>query len=103
MEHVLTPEQQATIDAGVAAAHLLQDPTFNSVLNELAQSFLNGIAQTEPKEQRKREDLYFTHIALQTIHGVLRARVAAAVKLNDDLDSDAAEENLTNPAIDAGL
>jgi hypothetical protein len=103
MEHVLSSEQQATIDAGVAAAQLLQNPTFNSVLNELANGAVNGITSSEPKESKKREDFYFLHVALQSIHGVLRARVAAAMKLQSDLDEDVAEANLTSPAIDAGL
>jgi hypothetical protein len=96
---VLTEEQQLIIDRGVAAAKLLQDPTFNSVLNELATNCVNGITSSEPKEVKKREDFYFMHVALQAVHGALRARVAAAMKVQADIDADTAEDNLNTPDV----
>lgn len=97
MDYVLTEEQQATIDNGVAAAKLLQDPVFNSVLNDLANACVQGIVSSEPKEVKKREDHYFMHVALQSIHGILRTRIAAAIKLQADLDADVLEANLNTP------
>ncbi len=97
MNQVLTEEQQHVIDQGVAAGKLLRDPTFISVTNELAAACLNGIVNSEPKENRKREDFYFTHVALQSIHGILRARVAAALKVQADVDEDSVEDEM-NPA-----
>lgn len=83
-------DQETVIERGLAAASLLNDPTFRDVLRSLTVECFAVFTETKPDELNKREDTYNLHRGLQAIEAELNARVhakeLAVQKLDADLD-----------------
>lgn len=69
---------QNLLQGGQQAMNLLQSPIFNMAVEYAKHSILMEIAQTEPKEEKKRESLYMTLRGMQTAVSGLAEFVEAA-------------------------
>ena len=68
---------EETIERGLAAASLLSEPTFQSVLKALCYEQFASFTETLPAEASKREDTYNLYRGLMAIEAELNARVLA--------------------------
>lgn len=85
-------DRSKVIAQGVAAKSLLENQTFTSVINELADTFTSQLLMTAPSEKDRREEFYNQHLALQAIVGVLQYRSSQADALITETDEE--EEDL---------
>lgn len=76
MEH-----QEIHLARGAAAQELLANQTFAGVTNELVNSYLQSIVQSNPEEAAARERLYVGVKAVQDIVGTLNQWVAVAAQV----------------------
>ena len=83
-----TEQEQAIIRAGILAEEALKTPAFASSINELSEQLANAIVATDHKDTEKREILYFTHLGLKEVVGILNHRVA----LKEGLEAQAEEQ-----------
>lgn len=93
---------QETIERGLAAASLLSDPTFQSILKALTIDCFASFTETKPDELRKREDAYNLHRGLQAIEAELIARVQSKDQVADRIDAINAEPDEDTPVIIQG-
>lgn len=66
------------IERGVAAQRLLSDQTYMSFFLETKKNILECIANTQPHEAAKRENLYFQFNGLSDVLGTMQSYVDAA-------------------------
>lgn len=71
-----TEQEKAIIKAGSLAEEALKTPAFASAINELSEQLANALIATSPEEKEKRELIYFTHLGLKEIVGILHQRVS---------------------------
>lgn len=76
MEH-----QEIHLARGLAAQELLTNQTFAGVTNELVNTYLQSIVQSEPQDTAARERLYVGVKAVQDIVGTLNQWVAVAAQV----------------------
>ena len=76
-----TEEEQAIIANGDLAEAALKTPAFASAINELSEHIANSIIGTAPSDTKKREELYFIHVGLREVVGILNQRVALKQEL----------------------
>lgn len=70
-------DHEYTIERGLAAASLLSDPTFQSVIKSLGIECFATFTETKPSEASKREDAYNLYQGLQAIEAELSVRIQA--------------------------
>ncbi|MFC0686467.1 hypothetical protein [Novosphingobium clariflavum] len=78
---------EATIERGLAAASLLSDPTFQSVIQSLAVECFATFTESKPSDRDGREDTYNLYRGLQAIEAELNARVQAKDEAIISLDA----------------
>lgn len=83
-----TEQEMAILTAGSLAEEALKTPAFASAINELSEQLANALISTSPDEKDKRELIYFTHLGLKEVVGILHQRVA----LKQGLETQAAEQ-----------
>jgi hypothetical protein len=87
-----------TIERGLAAASLLSDPTFQSVIKSLGIECFATFTETKPSEASKREDAYNLYQGLQAIEAELTSRIqtkeAAVAAIDADLED---QDDLEGP------
>lgn len=71
----LTEEQYAIVEKGIQAEALLLNAAFATAVNDLSTELTNKLLSTLPHEKREREDLFFTHKALQALVDTLKQSV----------------------------
>lgn len=81
------------IDRGLAAANLLSDTTFQSVIKDLCYEQFCAFTETRPEEKAKREDIYNIYQGLQAIESELTSRVHSKDLVVDRIDADNAERD----------
>ena len=77
------PDPQVILDRGQAAALLMADETFLSVIDDLSQYHLAAICAARPGEagREARDHHHLLHYALSEIAGELAGRVQTAEEL----------------------
>lgn len=70
-------DNEAIIERGLAAATLLSDPTFKSVLHTLTVECFASFTESKPSDRDGREDTYNLFRGLQAIEAELLARIQA--------------------------
>lgn len=68
---------EQAIERGLAAARLLSDPTFQSVLKSIGIECFAAFAESNPTDRDGRENTYNLYRGLQAIEAELNARVQA--------------------------
>lgn len=76
-----TEEEQAIIADGDLAESALKTPAFASAINKLSDELANQIIGTAPGDFKRREELYFVHVGLRELVGILNQRVALKQEL----------------------
>jgi hypothetical protein len=79
---------EETIERGLAASSLLENPTFQSVLQSLMFECFASFTETKPADKQSREDTYNLYQGLKAIESELRARVQQKDQAADRLDAD---------------
>jgi hypothetical protein len=87
----MTPTTDEIIERGLAAASLLSDPTFQSVLKSLAIECFASFTESSPSDATGREDTYNLYRGLQAIEAELNARVLTKDQAVQRLDAEHAE------------
>lgn len=82
------PTDELVIERGLAAASLLSDQTFQSVLQSLAVECFATFTETKPNQQQDRENTYNLYQGLQAIEAELNARVHAKNAVVERLDAE---------------
>lgn len=94
---------EETIERGLAAASLLSEPTFQSVLKSLCFECFASFTETQPNEATKREDTYNLYRGLMAIEAELNARVLAKNEAVIKLDADNEDQSdLEGPTFTQG-
>lgn len=91
---------EEAIERGLAAASLLSDPTFQSVLKSLTVECFATFTESKPNDKQGREDTYFLYKGLEAIEAELNNRVLQkdeAIKRIDALNSSPDEDDLDGP------
>lgn len=80
---MLPPDPQLILDRGQAAALLMADETFLSVVDDLSQYHLAAIVAAPPGDRGReaRDHHHLLHFALSEIAGELQGRVQTAEEL----------------------
>lgn len=84
---------EITIERGLAAASLLSDPTFQSVIKCLGVECFASFTESRPDDTRGREDTYNLYRGLQAIEAELTSRVQAKDEAVSRLDADLQEQH----------
>jgi hypothetical protein len=90
--------QDQIIERGLAAASLLSDPTFQSVIQALCYEQFCVFQETKPEDKQGRENSYNLYQGLKAIEAELNARVQAkdeAAKAIDAINAD--QDDLDGP------
>lgn len=75
------------IERGLAASSLLENPTFQSVIQGLIVEQFALFTESKPADKQSREDTYFLLQGLQAIEAELRSRVQQKDKAAAMLDA----------------
>ena len=81
-----TEQEKAIIKAGSLAEEALKTPAFASAINELSEQLANAIMATAPEEDEKRSRIYYAHLGLKELIGLLNHRVALKQGLETQVD-----------------
>lgn len=90
------PDPQVILDRGQAAAILMSDPTFLSVVDDLSHYHLAAIVAAPPGERGReaRDHHHLLHYALSEIAGDLAGRVQTAEELKKLLQASDEDDDL---------
>lgn len=83
----MTPEDEI-IERGLAAASLLSDPYFQSVLKSIAVECFASFTESKPGDREGRENTYNLYQGLQAIEAELNARIHAKDRVVSRLDAE---------------
>lgn len=86
----------------MAAASLLSDPTFQSVVKALCYEQFCIFQETKPEEQQNRENSYYLYQGLKAIEAELLARVQAKEQEVSAMDAERENEISDDPIIIQG-
>jgi hypothetical protein len=81
------------IERGLAASSLLENPTFQSVVQSLMFECFAQFTETKPEDKRAREDTYNLYQGLKAIESELRSRVHLKDQTAERLDAEYAEDH----------
>lgn len=79
------PSKEEIIRRGQSAELLLNNPTFITVMNEIATGLAVRWAATKPDEIKKREDMHLLLQGINSVRDELRYRVEAKVKAETEV------------------
>lgn len=74
------------IQRGIQASRLLADEDFKSFLDELQEDFKSAIMNTQPHESKKRDELYYRHMAVGDVLAHIQTYRDYADQLINELD-----------------
>jgi hypothetical protein len=89
---------EEVIERGLAASSLLENPTFQSVIQSLMFECFASFTETKPADKQRREDTYNLYQGLKAIEAELNSRVQAqeqAVRTIDATNED--QDDLDGP------
>lgn len=72
----LSTEEMKLVELGIQAEHLLNNDTFQDVINALSDQLSSAIINTQLPDTDRRERLYMMHSCLVELIGILKTRVA---------------------------
>lgn len=72
----LSTEEMKLVEIGIQAEHLLNNDTFQDVINALSDQLSSAIINTQLPDSDRRERLYMMHSCLVELIGILKTRVA---------------------------
>jgi len=81
------------IERGLAAASLLSDPTFTSVVKSIGIECFAAFTESQPGDSDKREHTYNLYRGLQAIEAELNARIQAKEEAVKRLDATLDEQH----------
>ena len=76
----------AVVQQGDRCQRLLEDPEIASAFKEIEGILLQGITMSQPGDREGRESLYFQHLGLQAVVGLLHQRVAGGLSAQEQLN-----------------
>jgi hypothetical protein len=88
---------EQTIERGLAAASLLSDPTFQSVIRDLCYEQFCIFQETKPEDKQARENSYNLYQGLKAIEAELVTRVQIKDRVVEAIDAQNAEDNSDDP------
>ena len=85
------------IERGLAAASLLSDPTFQSVVRDLCYEQFCVFQETKPEDTQSREISYNLYQGLKAIEAELTTRIQMKDRVVEAIDAENAENNSDDP------
>lgn len=85
---ILNEEEQEIVRRGLAAASLLDNPTFNEVIQSLAIETFSRFTETSLTQKEDREAIFHFYAGLKAIEDELRNRIHQKDRIAERLDAD---------------
>lgn len=86
-------DTETIIERGLAAASLLSDPTFQSVIKSIGVECFASFVESKPSDSDGREHTYNLYRGLQAIEAELNARIHAKEEAVAKLDADLIDQD----------